>query len=156
MRTRTIVILVALLSVILVIAVVARRNKQGEKAQQNPTARPETARAQRAQHVPAYYTTPPSLESLAPVLPPDQFTGKTREAYQAVKEIPQTIAQMPCYCNCDESFGHKSLHSCFEGTHASQCAVCVGEALTAYRLQKEQKLSPAEIRERIIAEYSRL
>jgi hypothetical protein len=52
------------------------------------------------------------------------------------------------------SIGHKSLHSCFEDDHAAHCAVCVNEALQAYRLQKEQGLSPAQIRQRIVAQYS--
>lgn len=78
----------------------------------------------------------------------------TRNAYQAAREIPQTLAQIPCYCHCDQSLGHKSLHSCFEDDHASSCAVCVNEALMAYRLQKKQGLSAKEIRERIVAEFS--
>ena len=102
--------------------------------------------------VPAYASAA-EAKRLAPTLAPAQFTGMTRAAYQAVREIPQTIAQLPCYCHCDVGFGHKSLHSCFEDTHAAQCAVCVEEALTAYRLQKEERLTPAQIRERIIAEY---
>jgi hypothetical protein len=88
-----------------------------------------------------------------PTLPPERFPGKAREAYQVAKEIPQTLAQLPCYCHCDQSMGHKSLHSCFEDEHASMCAVCVNEAIAAYRLQK-QGLTPAQIRDRVIAEYS--
>ena len=103
--------------------------------------------------VPAHYESARDVRQLAPTLAPAQFFGKTRAAYQAVREMPQTIAQLPCYCYCDTNFGHKSLHSCFVDEHASQCAVCVEEALTAYRLQKEEKLTPAEIRERIIAQY---
>jgi hypothetical protein len=38
--------------------------------------------------------------------------------------------------------------------HAAHCAVCVDEALLAYRLHKEQQLSPEQIRDLIIAEYS--
>lgn len=104
--------------------------------------------------VPAHFKTPPSKESLRPTLDPEQFTGPTRAAYKAVKEIPQTIAQLPCYCYCDEGFGHKSLHSCFEDDHGAHCAVCVNEVLLAYRMEKEMKLTPAEIRERIVAQYS--
>jgi hypothetical protein len=37
--------------------------------------------------------------------------------------------------------------------HAAHCAVCVEEALLAYKLQKEERLTPAQIRERIIAQY---
>jgi hypothetical protein len=95
-----------------------------------------------------------SAVNLPPTLQPEQFFGPTREAYRAAKEIPETIAQLPCYCHCDQSMGHKSLHSCFQDTHASQCAVCVNEALIAYNLQKSG-LTPSQIRERIIAQYSR-
>lgn len=153
MRAKTILIIVALFGAALTVLVLSRQGRNATARQSSATR--SNGPGNTSQHVPAFYETPPAVSSLAPVLPPEQFTGKTREAYQAVKEIPQTIAQMPCYCNCDESFGHKSLHSCFEGTHASQCAVCVGEALTAYRLQKEGRTA-SEIRESIIAEYSKL
>jgi hypothetical protein len=103
--------------------------------------------------VPRYAKTSADLKNLPPVLPASQFTGMTRMAYAAVKEIPQTIAQLPCYCHCDEGFGHKSLQTCFTDDHASHCAVCVEEALLAYKLQKEERLTPAQIRERIIAQY---
>jgi hypothetical protein len=103
--------------------------------------------------VPRYATSSADLKNLPPVLPASQFTGMTRAAYAAVKEIPQTIAQLPCYCHCDEGFGHKSLQTCFVDDHAAHCAVCVEEALLAYKLQKEERLTPAQIRERIIAQY---
>jgi hypothetical protein len=103
--------------------------------------------------VPRFAATAADFKNLPPVLPASQFTGLTRMAYAAVKEIPQTIAQLPCYCHCDEGFGHKSLQTCFVDDHAAHCAVCVEEALLAYKLQKEERLSPAQIRERIIAQY---
>jgi hypothetical protein len=87
-------------------------------------------------------------------LAPAQFSGKTRQAYTVAKEIPDTLAQLPCYCHCDQSFGHKSLHSCFEDDHASQCAVCTDEALLAYRLEKQEKLTPEQVRKIIIEKYS--
>lgn len=92
--------------------------------------------------------------NLPPTLHPEQFYGPTRDAYRVVREIPETIAQLPCYCYCDSSIGHKSLHSCFVDTHASQCTVCVNEALIAYNMQKNGK-TPAEIREYIIQQYSK-
>ena len=108
----------------------------------------------RTKPVPAYLAHAPSKASLGPTLEPERFTGLTREAYRAVKQIPTTIAQLPCYCHCDEGMGHKSLYSCFEDDHASHCAVCVNEALLALRLEREQKLTPAQIRERIVAQYA--
>ena len=90
--------------------------------------------------------------SLAPTLEPDKFTGKTREAYRIVREAPQLIAQLPCYCYCDRGFGHKSLHSCYVDDHAAHCAVCVEEVLAAHDLQ-QRGLSAPQIRERIIAQF---
>ena len=102
--------------------------------------------------VPAHYQTEPAANSLAPTLAPEKFTGKAQEAYRVVREAPQLIAQLPCYCYCDRGFGHKSLHSCFVDDHAAHCAICVDEALLADDLQK-RGLSPQQIREQIIAQY---
>jgi hypothetical protein len=107
-----------------------------------------------AKTIPAFLAVAPSKASLPPTLEPEEFSGITRDAYRAVRQIPVTIAQLPCYCHCDKGFGHKSLYSCFEDDHASHCAVCVNEALLALRLEREQKLTPAQIREKIIEQYS--
>ncbi len=114
-------------------------------------------RPQRTQpaRVPAFVTDGKALATLGPTLPPERFYGRVREAYQVAREIPETLAQLPCYCYCDEGFGHKSLYTCYESDHSAHCATCIQEALVAYRLQKEQGLTPAQIRERIIAEYSK-
>ena len=104
--------------------------------------------------VPAFQSDPADLQSLPATLNPAQFTGKQRLGYEAVRAIPRTIAQLPCYCHCDEGFGHKSLHSCFVDDHAAHCAVCIDEALMAYKMEKEEKLPPEQIRQRIIAHYT--
>lgn len=102
--------------------------------------------------VPAYQT-PAELGSLPPTLAASDFFGKPRQAYEVAKKIPETLAQLPCYCECDRGFGHKSLHTCFVDDHASHCAVCVDEALLAYRLQTDEKLTPEQVREKIIQKY---
>ena len=104
--------------------------------------------------VPAFETSPAALKMLPATLAPEKFAGKQRLGYEAVRAIPETIAQLPCYCHCDKGFGHKSLHSCFVDDHAAHCAVCIDEALMAYKLEKEDKLKPEQIRERIVAHYS--
>ena len=106
-----------------------------------------------AARVPAYMTDANVIQTLRPTLAPEQFFGKAREAYQAAREIPETLAQLPCYCYCDNNLGHKSLHTCYESDHSAHCATCINEALMAYRLQKDEGLSPAQIRERIIKEF---
>lgn len=118
--------------------------------QQQPIASPGHAAMAR---VPAYHRAPPNPNTLPPTLSPELFKGNERLAYQAAKEIPQTLAQLPCYCHCDQGHGHKSLHSCFESEHGENCGICIGEALMAYQLEKRAKLRAPEIREQIIAAY---
>lgn len=148
----------------------AARTPAGQAPQQGAKARPEElpARASHTQgrddahgsdppptdEVPAFVTSPAALKSLPATLAPEMFTGKQRLGYEAVRAIPQTIAQLPCYCHCDKGFGHKSLHSCFVDDHAAHCAVCIDEALMAYKLEKEEMLKPEQIRQRIIAHYT--
>lgn len=118
------------------------------------TTQPPVA-ANPAARVPAHFADVRSMGQLPPTLPPERFFGQARLAYQVAQEIPQTLAQLPCYCYCDETLGHKSLHSCYETDHSASCATCVNEAILAYRLQKELGLTAPQIRERINAEFSR-
>jgi uncharacterized protein with PCYCGC motif len=147
--------------VLLLLAAVLMVNSRNSPVTQTATSEPASphnhtadAGVPAAQAIPAHFEIAPSRSSLGPTLAPENFTGITRDAYRAVREIPVTIAQLPCYCHCDKGFGHKSLYSCFQDEHASHCAVCVNEALLAFKLEKEQKLTPAQIRETIVAQYS--
>ncbi len=115
------------------------------------TQSPAPERISSTDRIPAHYETAPPIGSLPATLPPERFNGKAREAYQAVRLVPQLIAQLPCYCHCDRGLGHKSLHSCFEDDHAAVCATCIDEALIAYELQK-RGMSATRIREQIIAQ----
>jgi len=143
---------------LVVVAVALIFNSSGHQPQQvsNPPAHDHSPEQQSMDQnaIPAHFEEAPARASLGPTLPPEEFFGKAKEAYSVVREIPQTIAQLPCYCHCDRGFGHKSLYSCFEDDHASHCAVCVDEALLAYQLEKKEKLTAAQIRDRIVAQYS--
>jgi uncharacterized protein with PCYCGC motif len=154
---KRLLLVAGLLIVVLAVAYFALRRQPSEVNTQSTDhagmKQPERVEANSRPRVPTYYEIAPS--SLPPTLAAESFTGKPRDAYRVAKEIPETLAQLPCYCHCDMSIGHKSLHSCFVDQHAASCAVCVNEALTAYRLQKEQRLSAAQIREKIIAEFSK-
>ncbi len=134
---------------------------ESQRAVNSRTAKATSASHDEASHqasrprarVPAYQDES-QIRKLSPTLPASNFFGKAREAYTVAKEIPETLAQLPCYCHCDQSFGHKSLHSCFIDDHASQCAVCVDEALLAYRLQTEERMTPEQVRQIIVEKYS--
>ncbi len=103
-----------------------------------------------ADEVPAYHAAPPS-KALPPVMTGDQLTGPYFShayqvtAYKMAEKIPAVIHQLPCYCRCDRALGHKSLHSCFEGTHGAACSTCMRETVYAYQQTKLGK-TPTEIR----------
>ena len=105
--------------------------------------------------VPAYNQAPPAkTEKLPPILPKENLWGENAQfayqthAYELAAKIPNVIHQMPCYCYCDR-MGHKSLHSCFEGSHGAQCGTCLKEVYYTYDQTKKKK-TPAQIREGII------
>ncbi|HEX6733015.1 MAG TPA: CYCXC family (seleno)protein [Pyrinomonadaceae bacterium] len=159
-------LLVALVLLVVAIVVVASWSKGDQKRApvNTPTVADRASAPSQAQmpmheyaakgRVPAYYETPPDISTLPPTLSPEIFTGNKRLAYQAAKEIPQTLAQLPCYCHCDRGHGHKSLHSCFESEHGENCGICIGEALMARNLEK-RGVRVSEIRKQIIAAYGR-
>lgn len=159
-------LLIALLLLVVAAVVIATRPGNQQPSQRISTApgndRPTTQAREGfgvgdyavAGRIPAYYETAPEIGSLPPTLSPEFFTGNKKLAYQAAREIPQTLAQLPCYCHCDRGHGHKSLHSCFESEHGENCGICMGEALMAQSLQK-RGVSVSEIRKQIIAAYGR-
>ena len=135
------------------------RKQNGAAATPAPNAdqRPPTATTMAHNHeaimrIPAHYDIAPPLNTLRGTLAPELFAGNVQLAYRAAQEIPQTLAQLPCYCHCDMNKGHKSLHSCFEDEHGANCGICIGEAVMAYHLER-QGLKPTQIRERIIQAY---
>ncbi len=52
-------------------------------------------------------------------LSPDLFQGKTREAYAAAQDIPEVLAELPCYCGCDQTEGHENNLFCYIDSHAA-------------------------------------
>jgi hypothetical protein len=106
--------------------------------------------------VPAFHAGPPAKGTvLPPILGKDQLWGENDQnpyqshSYELAAKIQSVIYQQPCYCYCDR-MGHKSLHSCFEGTHGAQCTTCMKELYYAYQMTKQKKTA-AQIRKGIIA-----
>ena len=158
---KSLIVGVILVTVAFVIATIStRRNASTTTSQSSavvnetaPTAMPTADHNhQTVARVPAHNIEAPPRSSLRLTLAPEIFTGNVRQAYQVASDIPQTLAQLPCYCHCDMSQGHKSLHTCFEDEHGANCGICIGEALMAQNLHR-QGLTDAQIRERIIQAY---
>ncbi len=158
------ILIVAAILLVIALATIALRSSRKQNSAAvtpAPVADPSPPKASQTiahnheavMRVPAHYDIAPPLNTLRGTLAPELFTGNVQLAYRAAKEIPQTLAQLPCYCHCDMSKGHKSLHSCFEDEHGENCGICIGEAVMAYNLER-QGLSAVQIRERIILAYS--
>ena len=105
-----------------------------------------------ANDVPAYHAAAPTKgEVLPPLLSGKQLTGEyfshpyQVKIYELAAKVSNVLYQEPCYCHCDRGMGHKSLHSCFEGTHGAECSTCMMEALYTYRQTMAGK-TPAQIR----------
>lgn len=120
------------------------------------TSRWKTYAANEEDRVPAFNSAPPAKGTqLAPILTKGQLWGTNDQypfqshAYEIAAKIPNLIHQLPCYCYCDRGMGHKSLHTCFEGTHGAQCATCMKEVYYAYQMTKQHKTA-AQIRKGII------
>jgi Protein of unknown function with PCYCGC motif len=91
----------------------------------------------------------------ADVLSPTLFSDeKTRAAYQVAKDIPEVLEQLPCFCGCMSSFGHKNNLFCFKDQHGSGCTICQDIALDARKMH-DQGMPIAQIQDNIKAKYAR-
>lgn len=78
--------------------------------------------------------------------------------YRYAADHLAAFAEIPCYCGCDRSAGHRNLADCYVNAaggwdaHASGCAVCDLET-TAARPQIDSGVPIAEVRASIIQQY---
>jgi hypothetical protein len=98
------------------------------------------------QGVPHFNASAPAAGTeLAPILTKDQLWGSNAQfryqthAYELAAKIPKVVYQQPCYCYCDRSMGHKSLHSCFSSTHGAECETCLKELYYTYTMNQQGK-----------------
>ncbi len=98
-----------------------------------------------------YFEDPAEAHPLPVTLPPTQFINKgIANSYRIAKEIPEVLAQQPCLCGCDNtSDDHRSLLDCYIDDHASQCIVCMKEAVLAKQMVDAGN-SATEVREAIL------
>jgi len=105
--------------------------------------------------IPAYHPAPPAKDAkLPPILSGLNLVGPSFQnafqshAYIVAAKIPKIIYQQPCYCRCDRSVGHTSLHSCFESAHGAHCSTCLKELYLAYKMHRQGKTA-TQIRQAI-------
>ena len=80
----------------------------------NPDASQETTNPKEFKILKERLTDPKT--GLPKTLDPELFEGEAKRAYQVAKEIPEILAQMPCFCGCDTP-GHQNLLDCFVDRH---------------------------------------
>jgi hypothetical protein len=100
--------------------------------------------------IPAYHLGPatrllPALMSGAQLSGPYFAHAYQVTAYKMAAKVGSVLYQEPCYCRCDRTMGHTSLHSCFEGTHGAECSTCMKEGIYTYQQTKLGR-SAAQIR----------
>ena len=99
--------------------------------------------------IPIYFRSAEDARPLPDTLEPEKFQrSDIRDAYRVAKEIPEVLAQQPCYCYCERK-GHRGLLDCFKTDHAASCNICIKEALLAGQMHRQGK-SIQEIRTAII------
>src|SRR4029079_18120595 len=93
-----------------------------------------------------------STAQLIATLSPELYSGRARAAYQAAKDVPEVLAQLPCYCGCKDGLGHKSNLYCFADEQGSICDLCQTIALEGQEMHRKG-MPTSEIREKIRAAY---
>jgi hypothetical protein len=88
------------------------------------------------------------------VLPADRVGDPdAARIFDMVREIPQVVDGIRCYCGCADIPDKYSLLSCYESDGMAQvCRICQGQARLTHRLHKAGK-SLAEIRAAIDDEF---
>ena len=86
-------------------------------------------------------------------------SAQVLQAYEIAVSIPEVLPLMPCYCNCGNAHGHKSLKDCFfkdDGSlndHGAFCEICDMEVVDIAKWQ-ETGYSLKEIRDKIDGKYT--
>jgi hypothetical protein len=74
--------------------------------------------------VPPYFKSAEDAKPFPRTLDPAQFqASEVREAYTVANEMPDILAQQPCYCRQPVL---RSLLDCFASLEATNCEICVG------------------------------
>ncbi|MBS1810771.1 MAG: hypothetical protein JST84_21585 [Acidobacteria bacterium] len=81
---------------------------------------PTPAKTETAQKIPHYFADPAQAKPFPKTLDPAQFSAPSiKKAYETARRIPEVLAQQPCFCYCDQGFGHGSLLDCHIDDHSA-------------------------------------
>lgn len=94
----------------------------------------------------------------------ESYSAEVTRIYQEVPKHSDLLANMPCFCGCGQSVGHRNNLDCFIhqqsndqitwDSHATTCGVCLEIADESIQM-KESGKSDKEIREVIDQKYGK-
>jgi hypothetical protein len=94
----------------------------------------------------------------SPTVALGDLPAATADVYRYAAAHAMHFAEIPCYCGCERSLGHRNLEDCFVNAaggwdaHASGCGVCTAEAIAA-REQLDAGTAIADVRQSIIDRF---
>lgn len=137
-NSRTAPLMILFIAGMLLSASGCSSNAASSTATATPTAAPPTARATEdhsghqhatesastatasAPDTPHYFADPEKAKPYPKTLDPKNFQDPAvRAAYAVAQRIPDVLVQQPCYCYCDQGFGHGSLLHCHIDDHSA-------------------------------------
>ncbi len=111
-----------IVATLLLVACSGSQSPAGRSVATPPTARESSGATsgQTTRAVPPYHESAAAAKPFPNLLPAAYFRNYplVARAYQIASEIPEVIAQQPCYCYCDK-FGHRSLLDCYASDHGA-------------------------------------
>lgn len=102
----------------------------------------------------SHHPTPRINATQLAVMPAARYSENPRVAqtYTMAAQVPQMLDGVFCYCYCARTFGHYSLLDCFREDHASECDICLNEAMIAYQMTQDGA-SLDDIRQAVDRQY---
>ena len=105
---------------------------------------------------------PVALGLAVPALDLDDVPANIADHYEFADANRNLYDEIPCYCGCEKSIGHRNLTDCFVRSdangwdaHAAGCKVCIDESIAVRRLMADGADLPT-IRDSIITEFGPL
>ena len=96
--------------------------------------------------------------SATPTVNLTDLPDATADVYRYAADHAMHFTEIPCYCGCENSLGHRNLEDCFVNAagdwdaHASGCGVCSAEAIAA-REQLDAGVAISDVRQSIIDRF---
>lgn len=103
----------------LTVAAVYWTSRALEQNEQAAVSTPQEPAARQVESIPPFSESEEAARPLPATLSPASFSDpRIARAYRVAGEIPEVLAQQPCYCYCDK-FGHRGLLDCYRDNHGA-------------------------------------